>query len=161
LAEAAEAGVMSAVRSGSGARAARVPFACTAGAIVCLATAFLTGRAVAADPPPYISWTRSPVIAKPGDPRGYVQFQRDCAICHGKGPGRPGTRSLRAKYHGRLPALLERRTDLTASYIKYIVRHGVTVMPPFRKTEVSDADLDAIAAYLTRKRPRPADHGHG
>jgi mono/diheme cytochrome c family protein len=30
------------------------------------------------------------------------------------------------------------------------VRHGVSVMPPFRKTEVSDADLAALSAYLTR-----------
>jgi (+)-pinoresinol hydroxylase len=36
--------------------------------------------------------------------------------------------------------------------VKYTVRHGVSVMPPLRKTELSDADLDAIAAYLTRKR---------
>jgi len=28
----------------------------------------------------------------------------------------------------------------------------VSVMPPFRKTELSEADLDAIAGYLTRKR---------
>jgi hypothetical protein len=26
-------------------------------------------------------------------------------------------------------------------------------MAPFRKTEVSDADLDALGAYLTRPRP--------
>jgi hypothetical protein len=26
-------------------------------------------------------------------------------------------------------------------------------MPFFRKTEISDADLDAIASYLTRNRP--------
>jgi mono/diheme cytochrome c family protein len=34
-----------------------------------------------------------------------------------------------------------------------IVRNGITVMPPFRKTEVTDAQLDAIVAYLTRPRP--------
>jgi mono/diheme cytochrome c family protein len=28
------------------------------------------------------------------------------------------------------------------------VRSGVSVMPPFRKTEISDADLAALAAYL-------------
>jgi len=28
------------------------------------------------------------------------------------------------------------------------VRTGVSVMPPFRKTEISDADLEALAAYL-------------
>jgi (+)-pinoresinol hydroxylase len=105
-----------------------------------------------ADPPPNISWTWTRIVAKPGEPRGWVQFQRDCSVCHGSGPAKPGTRALRTKYQGKLPALLEKRTDLTQVYVKYIVRHGVSVMPPFRKTEVSDQDLDAIAAYLTRKR---------
>jgi (+)-pinoresinol hydroxylase len=79
-----------------------------------------------------------------------VQFQRACAVCHGPGPAKPGTRALRVKYHGKLPALLAKRTDLTAAYIKDVVRHGVNIMPPFRKTELSDRQLDAIAAYLTR-----------
>ncbi|MGB6450427.1 MAG: cytochrome c [Steroidobacteraceae bacterium] len=109
-------------------------------------------QTASADSPPYISWTWIRVVAKPGEPRGWVQFERDCSVCHGSGPAKPGTRALRTKYQGKLPALLEQRTDLTQVYIKYIVRHGVTVMPPFRKTEVSDQDLDAIAAYLTRKR---------
>ncbi len=106
--------------------------------------------AAAADGPP-ISWTWAPIVAKPAAPRGWVQFQRACAVCHGSGPARPGTRALRAKYHGKLPALLARRTDLSAQYIKSVVRRGVNVMPPFRKTELSDRDLDAIAAYLTRR----------
>lgn len=101
---------------------------------------------------PPISWTWTTIAPKTGAPRGYVLFQRDCQVCHGSGPAKPGTRALRAKYHGKLPALLEQRTDLTADYVKYVVRHGVSVMPPFRKTEVSDADLDSIAAYLARKR---------
>ena len=49
-----------------------------------------------------------------------------------------------------MPALLEKRTDLTPQLIKTYVRNGISVMPIFRKTEISDADLDAIAAYLTR-----------
>ena len=35
--------------------------------------------------------------------------------------------------------------------IKTFVRHGVLFMPTFRKTEISDADLDAIAASLTKQ----------
>ncbi|MGH8219785.1 MAG: c-type cytochrome [Steroidobacteraceae bacterium] len=101
---------------------------------------------------PAISWTWTTIAPAPGEPRGYVAFQRACSVCHGGGPAKPGTRALRAKYRGKLPALLARRTDLTAAYVKYIVRHGVSVMPPFRKTELSDGDLDAIAAYLGRKR---------
>jgi hypothetical protein len=30
-----------------------------------------------------------------------------------------------------------------------MVREGILMMAPFRKTEVTDAELDAIAAYLT------------
>lgn len=73
-------------------------------------------------------------------------------MCHGSGPGKPGTRALATKYQGKEPALLEKRMDLTADYIKYTVRHGVSVMPPFRKTELSDRELDAIAAYLSRNQ---------
>jgi mono/diheme cytochrome c family protein len=125
--------------------------------VLALGVALLT--AVIMDPParaaghaPYIDWTPSPVVTKPGQPRGYVQFQMSCAVCHGTGQGKPGTRALAAKYKGSIPALLEERHDLEATYIKQVVRQGLYVMPFFRKTELSDADLDAIAAYLTRKR---------
>jgi len=95
------------------------------------------------------SWTTSTVSGQ-GQPRGYVEYQKFCSACHGEGVGRPGTLALQAKYKGALPALLEKRTDLTPQLIKMYVRNGITVMPTFRKTEISDADLDAIAAYLTR-----------
>ena len=109
--------------------------------------------ALAADHEPYIDWTPAPVTAKPGQPPGYVQFQLACSVCHGTGPGKPGTSALAAKYKGATPALLEERTDLNPAYIKQVVRQGLYVMPFFRKTELSDADLNAIVAYLTRKQP--------
>ena len=83
---------------------------------------------------------------------GRDSFQYSCAICHGRGSGNPGTVALQAKYAGKSPSLLEDRTDLTASSVRFFVRRGVSIMPFFRKTEVSDADLDAIVAYLTRPR---------
>jgi len=89
---------------------------------------------------------RTPVDA------GRDLYQYSCAICHGRGPGNPGTVALQAKYGGKSPALLEDRTDLTAGSVRFFVRRGVSIMPFFRKTEVSDADLNAIAAYLTRPR---------
>ena len=79
-----------------------------------------------------------------------------CAICHGRGSGNPGTVALQAKYGGKVPAPLEDRTDLTAATVRFFVRRGVSIMPFFRKTEVSNADLDAIAAYLTRPRAAPS-----
>jgi mono/diheme cytochrome c family protein len=95
-----------------------------------------------------------PTLAQPKDvlAHGHDVFQYWCATCHGAGPGHPGTDALQAKYHGEKPALLEDRRDLTPDQTRFFVRHGVTIMPFFRKTEISDADLDAIGAYLARKR---------
>jgi (+)-pinoresinol hydroxylase len=52
------------------------------------------------------------------------------------------------KYKGALPALLEARTDLTFDVLKAYLRHGSWSMPPFRKTELTDAEIQDIAAYL-------------
>jgi len=95
------------------------------------------------------SWTPATVSGQ-GQPRGYVEYQKFCSMCHGEGVGRPGTLALQAKYKGAVPALLDKRTDLTPAFVKTTVRNGISVMPFFRKTEISDADLDAIAAYLAR-----------
>jgi mono/diheme cytochrome c family protein len=79
-------------------------------------------------------------------------FARWCTPCHGPGPGHPGTQALAVKYHGNPPAALEERSDLTAEVVKYYVRHGISVMAPFRKTEISDEELDTLANWLTRPR---------
>lgn len=80
--------------------------------------------------------------------QGKQLYHRTCIYCHG--PGVWGTNRL-AKRLDKDHALLENRTDLSADGIRAIVRSGVGSMPPLRKTELSDADVDAIAAYLTRK----------
>jgi mono/diheme cytochrome c family protein len=92
--------------------------------------------------------------------RGRVSYEYWCAPCHGPGIGNngaqhlPGTDALRVKYRGALPALLTERTDMAPDLVKTYVRQGITVMPFFRKTEIDDTELDAIAAYLTRNNPR-------
>ena len=78
----------------------------------------------------------------------YVQW---CAICHRDGPGMAGTAILKMRYKGKLPALLEERTDLTAATIESFVRQGAGAMPYFRKTEISDKDLAALTSYMMRK----------
>jgi mono/diheme cytochrome c family protein len=123
------------------------------GSAALLAALLLAARIVCAAPPAQtIGWTRTLVAAPAGAPAGYVQFQNSCAVCHGPGPAHPGTRALAYKYRGKAPGLLEERADLAPDFIKYVVRHGVSVMPMFRKTELSDPDLDAIVAYLTRRQ---------
>lgn len=84
----------------------------------------------------------------PQQGRGKAVFDTWCAACHGAGPGKPGTAALEALYKGVKPALLEERTDLVPELTKSFVRSGVSIMPFFRKTEISDADLDALGAYL-------------
>ena len=101
--------------------------------------------APASDPPPSFS-----------DPKlqhGYDVFQKWCAPCHAPGPKHPGTQALEAKYKGTdTPAPLEQRKDLTPDLVKYFVRNGVSIMPPFRKTEITDAELGDLGAYLSRPR---------
>jgi len=80
---------------------------------------------------------------------GREVYQKWCAPCHGTGLGKPGTSAMAA--HGVKPAVLEERTDLTPKMIETAVRHGLNFMPPFRKTEISNADLAAIVAYLVHK----------
>lgn len=86
--------------------------------------------------------------------RGKAKFEYMCAPCHGDGIGDdgramlPGTDALRIKYRGALPALLTERSDLTYESIRLFVRQGIFSMPPFRPTEITDAEIRDIAAYI-------------
>jgi mono/diheme cytochrome c family protein len=82
--------------------------------------------------------------------QGMEVFQKWCAPCHAPGPKHPGTQALDALYKGEKPAALEQRTDLTPEFVSTFVRNGVSVMPPFRKTEIGDSDLAALGAYLSQ-----------
>jgi (+)-pinoresinol hydroxylase len=85
---------------------------------------------------------------------GAQVFEKWCLPCHGQGDQFPGTVALDVKYQGKLPGALQERTDLVPDFVKAVVRTGVTVMPFFRKTEVSDADLDALAAFLAEPKKK-------
>jgi len=115
-----------------------------------------TGPAAAQDAPfPIAAWSRTQ--AAPEDngalaERGAAVFNNWCSACHSRGPmNAPGTVSLQHKYQGSLPAALEDREDLTAELIAFYVRNGVATMPFYRPTEISDADLEALAAYLAKE----------
>jgi (+)-pinoresinol hydroxylase len=94
----------------------------------------------------------------PSEKNGRAVFDKWCEPCHGaEAPKQgmfvagalPGTAALAVKYQGKLPAVLEQRTDLKPAYIKTVVRHGLYGMPITRKTEISDAELGDVIAYLT------------
>lgn len=95
--------------------------------------------------------------------RGYLVYTKWCAGCHA--PDSPlaaglmigqyaGTYVLQQRYQGAMPAVLQERTNLTAPVIAFYVRNGLNTMPGFRKTEISDAELAALTAYLTRNNPQ-------
>lgn len=86
---------------------------------------------------------------------GAAVYNRWCVHCHSPGRGNPGTESLQVKYAGKLPAVLLDRSDLAPEVVARFVRTGVLSMPPFRKTEITDAELAAVAAYITQKYQKP------
>jgi len=84
--------------------------------------------------------------------QGKAVFDKWCAMCHAATDRMPGTASLQAKYSGSLPAALEERKDMTPEFVRHFVRNGVMIMPAFRKTEINDAELDALSSYLSNKK---------
>lgn len=81
--------------------------------------------------------------------RGKAVYEHWCTPCHGPDPRKhPGTSALQVLYKGEKPAVLEERLDLTPEIVAFYVRNGVSIMPFFRKTEISDADLAALGAWL-------------
>lgn len=82
--------------------------------------------------------------------RGLEIYEYWCSACHGPEPIKPGTAALQAKYQGALPAALSERNEMTPAFVKLIVRQGISMMPFFRPTEISESDLEALTIYLTR-----------
>lgn len=77
-------------------------------------------------------------------------FSNRCGACHldwGMGTNLITKQQLAL---GRPPTmgLLVNRDDLTADYVKSVVRMGKGAMPRQTRVDVTDAELDKIAAYL-------------
>jgi mono/diheme cytochrome c family protein len=78
---------------------------------------------------------------------GKEVFERHCIHCHGAGDEMTGTLQL-ARTRGKDKALLTERDDLPAEYIRMIVRQGLKAMPAFVPSDLTDAQLQALADYL-------------
>lgn len=115
----------------------RAPRAAWLGATLLVPVALLVGAAHAAEPP-----------------AGRAVYDKWCAPCHDAGPFHGGTAGLANKYKGtnETPVLLE-RTNLTPDFIAATVRTGVNAMPPFRRTEISEPELKALAQFLSARNP--------
>ena len=86
--------------------------------------------------------------------RGRQVFETRCVFCHGEGLGHPAWQLLALK-KGKDKAEILGRSDLTPAYIEHVVRNGFIEMPPFRASEISNRDLDALAAYVVHPNLTP------
>jgi mono/diheme cytochrome c family protein len=102
-----------------------------------------------------VSFAAAAATPAPPPPAGEAVYTRWCVHCHSSGRGNPGTDSLQVKYGGKVPAVLIERTDLSPEAVSLFVRQGVLSMPPFRKTEVTDAELAALSAFVARNYRKP------
>ncbi|WP_353226800.1 cytochrome c [Novosphingobium sp.] len=124
--------------------------------VACAALILGPAGLVLADPPPAPPYQmRSPAPAgdrlAPGRD-GQALFENHCGYCHltyGMGTNLLVKQRLAV---GASPAtaLLANRDDLTAAYVHAVVRMGKGAMPPQTRVDVTDAELDSVAAYLGR-----------
>ena len=83
--------------------------------------------------------------AAPPVATGEALFVEKCGLCHLEGGF--GTRVLgRRVPEGQ--ALLQDRKALPAAFTSTVIRQGIGSMPQIRESELSDAQVAAIAAYL-------------
>jgi mono/diheme cytochrome c family protein len=85
---------------------------------------------------------------------GATIYEHYCIACHDRGVGHPGTQNL-AYLYGPEKAALADRDNLTPEYVRVMVRFGRGLMPGFRPSEISDAELKLLADYLAAG-PHPA-----
>lgn len=83
--------------------------------------------------------------------QGKALFEATCLYCHN--PRGWATERLRARL-GEDRAVLAERNDLGRQYIRTVVRNGLMTMPAYTPTELDEAQIKAIAAYLTRRATR-------
>jgi mono/diheme cytochrome c family protein len=80
----------------------------------------------------------TPLLETAEERHGQVVFARNCNQCHPGGEGGLG------------PALNNKPPPAAA--IKLVVRIGPAAMPAFSEAELSDTDVDAVAAYVVALR---------
>ena len=106
-----------------------------------------------------LSWSAQSAEAETTSPavndveKGKAVFDQWCWECHGvENHSGTGTWLLRERYKGAITEFIEKRRDLSAGYIRYVVRQGQNGMPNFRETEISEERLAQLVEYLTASK---------
>ncbi len=125
-------------------------------ALLLFAGLLAVGAAAYAAPPPMPPYMLRPV-APAGDRLasgrdGKALFEVHCGYCHLGGGMGTNLLTKQQMLAGNAPemGLLSNRDDLTADYVKAVVRMGKGAMPQQTKVDLTDAELDAVAKYLGR-----------
>ena len=84
-------------------------------------------------------------------PDGKALFTNRCGMCH-QTIGM-GVSILARRPNDASKGFLEDRKDLSAAFVRTVVRSGIANMPRMSRGEVSDAELTMIASYLSQGRP--------
>lgn len=81
---------------------------------------------------------------------GEALFSNHCGACHLAGGMGTNLLTKQQAMAGKPPekGLLANRDDLTADYVKSVVRMGKGAMPRQTRVDITDAELDKVAAYL-------------
>ncbi|WP_088311125.1 c-type cytochrome [Novosphingobium sp. B 225] len=135
----------------------------TVAAVVLLAACSKQGEAPAAPaqagkgpppPPPYQMRPEAPGGNRLAGGDGKTLFEVNCGYCHLTGGMGTNLLTKQRMAAGEPPekGLLANRTDLTADYVKQVVRLGKNAMPPQTKVDLTDAELEAVAAYLGKAK---------
>jgi mono/diheme cytochrome c family protein len=84
-------------------------------------------------------------------PDGKALFTNRCGMCH-QTIGM-GVSILARRPNDASKGFLEDRKDLSAAFVRTVVRSGIANMPRMSRGEVSDPELALIAGYLSQGRP--------
>lgn len=80
-------------------------------------------------------------------------FENWCETCHAQHHNMPGTDHIRELY-GESRVDLRNSPVINDPYVRQLVRYGRGMMPPFRRTEISNAELDILVAYLVEENAK-------
>lgn len=127
--------------------------------ILFAATLVAIGAVAYAEPPAGGPPPMPPYILRPAAPEGdrlapgrdgKALFEVHCGYCHLIGGMGTNLLTKQQMMAGNPPekGLLSNREDLTADYVKAIVRMGKGAMPQQTKVDLTDAELEAVSKYL-------------
>ena len=83
---------------------------------------------------------------------GKAVFEHVCGYCHLAGGMASNllTKQMMMMHRPPSDGLLSNRTDLFPAYVKAVVRNGKGAMPAQTRVDITDAELNSVAAYLAK-----------